>query len=61
MCLFVWAAVVSHWSLRSVLIGLLVLGSALVRLFCEEALVSAQYPEYKQYAARTWRMVPYVF
>ena len=37
-------------------------GNASIKgLFCEEALVSAQYPEYQEYAARTWRMVPYVF
>jgi protein-S-isoprenylcysteine O-methyltransferase Ste14 len=28
---------------------------------CEEALVAAKYPEYREYARGTWRMVPYVF
>ena len=28
---------------------------------CEESLVAARYPEYVQYSATTWRMVPYVY
>jgi protein-S-isoprenylcysteine O-methyltransferase Ste14 len=39
----------------------LVLASAVMRIFCEEALVTARYPEYAQYAATTWRMIPYVY
>jgi protein-S-isoprenylcysteine O-methyltransferase Ste14 len=27
----------------------------------EEPLVAARYPEYAQYKARTWRMIPYVY
>jgi hypothetical protein len=38
-----------------------VLGCALLRIFCEEVMVAARYPEYRQYAATTWRMVPYIF
>jgi len=44
-----------------ILIILTILASALVRIFCEESLVSARYPEYAEYRARTWRMVPYLF
>ena len=39
----------------------LVLGGALLRIYCEELLVTVRYPEYRQYAATTWRMIPYVF
>jgi protein-S-isoprenylcysteine O-methyltransferase Ste14 len=60
-CLFTSAGVAAHWSWRTGLWDGLVLGSALVRIFCEEALVSARYPEYGQYSANTWRMIPYVF
>jgi len=60
-CLFTSAGVAAHWSWPAVLWGGLVLGSALVRIFCEEALVSARYPEYGQYSANTWRMIPHVF
>jgi len=39
----------------------MVLAGAVVRIWCEEKLVAARYPEYGQYAATTWRMIPYVF
>ena len=58
---FSWAGVVAHWSWQSGLLGGLVVGGALLRIFCEEFLVTAQYPEYRQYAATTWRMIPYLF
>ena len=59
--LFSGAGVVAHWSWVSGLLGGLVVGSGLLRIFCEEVLVIARYPEYRQYAATTWRMIPYVF
>src|SRR5436190_11914555 len=46
ICLFVLAGVAGHWSWISGLCGGLVLASAVTRIFCEEALVSARYPEY---------------
>jgi protein-S-isoprenylcysteine O-methyltransferase Ste14 len=61
ICLFIWAGVAGHWSWGTALYGGLVLGGAIVRMFCEEALVVRRYPEYLQYAKTTWRMVPYVF
>ncbi len=61
VCLFVWAGVVARFSWQAVLGGTLVLGGALMRIFCEEALLPTMYPEYKEYARRTWRMLPYVF
>jgi protein-S-isoprenylcysteine O-methyltransferase Ste14 len=60
-CLFSSAAVATHWSWRTALCGGLILGSALVRIFCEERLVAGRYPEYRQYAETTWRMIPYIF
>jgi protein-S-isoprenylcysteine O-methyltransferase Ste14 len=60
-CLFTLAGVAAHWSWSAGLCGGLVLGSAAIRIFCEESLVAARYPEYAQYAVRTWRMIPYVF
>jgi hypothetical protein len=27
----------------------------------EEILVTARYPDYRQYAETTWRMIPYIF
>lgn len=60
-CLFTGAGVAAHWSWSSGLCGGLILGSAVMRIFCEEALVEARYPEYAQYKATTWRMIPYVY
>jgi protein-S-isoprenylcysteine O-methyltransferase Ste14 len=58
---FSGAGVVAHWSWAGALLGGLVVGCALLRVFCEEVLVTARYPEYRQYAATTWRMIPYIF
>ena len=55
------AGAVAHWSWASLLLGGAVAGCALLRMFSEEILVTARYPEYRQYAATTWRMIPYVF
>ena len=61
ICLFTWAGVGAHWSWGSALCGGLILGSTVVRIYCEEVLVEARYPEYSQYRATTWRMIPYVY
>jgi len=61
MCLFTLAGLAGHRSWGMGLCGGLVLATALARIFCEEALVAARYPEYGQYAGRTWRMIPYVY
>ncbi|HEX9303418.1 MAG TPA: isoprenylcysteine carboxylmethyltransferase family protein [Thermoanaerobaculia bacterium] len=60
-CLFIWAGVLSNWSVLAALLGVLVLLGAIVRMLCEERLVVAAYPEYREYARGTKRMVPYVF
>ena len=60
-CLFTSAGVAAHWSWSAGLFAGLVLGSAVLRIFCEESLVAARYPEYAQYSVTTWRMIPYVF
>jgi protein-S-isoprenylcysteine O-methyltransferase Ste14 len=60
-CLFTSAGVAAHWSWSAGLFGGLVLGSAVLRIFCEESLVTARYPEYAQYSVTTWRMIPYVY
>ena len=61
MCLFILAGVAGHWSWSSDLIGGVVVASAVTRIICEETLVLARYPEYAQYAATTWCMIPYVY
>jgi protein-S-isoprenylcysteine O-methyltransferase Ste14 len=61
MCLFTLAGAAGHWSWSAGLWGGLVLVSAVIRIYCEETLVAARYPEYAQYKATTWRMIPYVY
>jgi protein-S-isoprenylcysteine O-methyltransferase Ste14 len=61
VCLFVTAGVAAHLSLLALLLYALVLGGTLVRIYCEEHLVLARYPEYRLYAAKTPRMIPFVF
>lgn len=60
-CLFTSAGVAAHWSWSAGLFGGLVLGSAVLRIFCEESLVTARHPGYAQYSVTTWRMIPYVY
>jgi protein-S-isoprenylcysteine O-methyltransferase Ste14 len=61
MSAFSGAGGFAHWSWASGLLGGLVVGCAMLRIFCEEVLVTARYPEYRQYAATSRRMIPYVF
>jgi protein-S-isoprenylcysteine O-methyltransferase Ste14 len=61
VCLFVLPAVVAHWSVVSVLFGMLVLAGTLLRIFLEEKMLVVRYPEYRVYAASTARMIPLIF
>jgi len=60
-CVFVGTGAAAHWSGTTAWLAGSVFIGALVRLWCEEKLVTARYPEYRAYAARSWRMIPYVF
>ena len=60
-CLFGWAGMLGNWSWRAGLFGALLFIGALGRMLCEERLVTEQYPDYRQYAKSTKRMVPGVF
>ena len=57
---FVWAGVASHASLVSGAAGLIATAAVAVRIATEERLVLERYPEYRDYAARTKRILPYV-
>jgi protein-S-isoprenylcysteine O-methyltransferase Ste14 len=61
VCVFTVPGMAAHWSWGAGLCGGLVIASLLMRMFCEETLVAERYPEYEQYAASTWRMIPYVY
>ncbi|HEV8239652.1 MAG TPA: isoprenylcysteine carboxylmethyltransferase family protein [Thermoanaerobaculia bacterium] len=58
---FVAAAVACHRTWNALLAGGLVALGLAVRMFLEERLVKARYPEYAAYAARTRRVVPFLF
>jgi len=58
--LFVWAGVATHATLLAVTLGLLATAATAVRMWAEERLVTARYPEYRAYAARTKRVIPFV-
>jgi len=60
-CLFGWSGILAHWSQINVLLGVLLLVGAVARMLCEERLIIEAYPEYRDYAQATKRMVPYVF
>ncbi|MGB8078630.1 MAG: isoprenylcysteine carboxylmethyltransferase family protein, partial [Gallionella sp.] len=60
-CLFGWAGILAHWSPTNVMLGVLLIGGAIARMLCEERLIIEVYPEYRDYARATKRMVPYIF
>jgi len=61
LCLFTGAGTAAHLSWKTEFAFGIILGFALLRIFCEESLVTKHYPEYREYAGRTWRMVPGLF
>lgn len=60
-CIIGWAGMLAHWSLLAALFGSLLFVGALGRMLCEERLVTKAYPEYRDYARVTKRMIPHVF
>ncbi len=58
---FLWAAVLSHPSMLNGLLGALATGAVAIRIRAEETLLRRQYPGYVAYAARTRRVIPFVF
>ena len=61
VCLFVWPGILAHWSPVNVLLGALLSAGAVGRMLCEERMIIEVYPEYRDYARATKRMVPYIF
>ena len=60
-CLFGWGGVVTHVTGLSITLGVALLAGGLVRMVCEERLLTQSYPEYLEYRKTTKRMLPYVF
>ena len=61
VCLFAWAGIAANGSTGALLLGALLSAGAVLRIVCEERLLIARYPEYREYAGSTNRMVPFVF
>lgn len=61
VCWFVWAGALANLSPASLALALLVTTGAVTRLLCEERLLVEKYPEYRDYAARTPRLIPFLF
>ena len=60
-CLFGWGAITAHWSVVGALFGVALIAGGLVRIICEERLLTHEYPAYLAYSKATKRMLPYVF
>jgi protein-S-isoprenylcysteine O-methyltransferase Ste14 len=58
ICVFVWGGVLAHVSPLAIILGLVATIGILVRIRCEETLVTELYPEYRDYSARTKRLFP---
>ena len=59
--LFVVAGVAAHRSVTAIALAGVVVVGAVGRMLAEETLLRQKYPEYDAYAARTSRMIPFVF
>lgn len=60
-CLIVWPAPLAYRSPLAIALAALLTVGAVIRMLFEERMVTERYPEYRDYAARTRRMVPFLF
>ncbi len=58
---FLWAGIAAHLSVAHAMVALAATAGLGVRIRAEEMLIVGKYPEYAGYAARTRRVVPFVF
>ncbi|MDB6147918.1 MAG: putative methyltransferase [Spartobacteria bacterium] len=61
ICVFVVAGLAGHLSAASAMLAALIFFGANIRIYCEERLLEAQYPDYRAYSARTRRMLPGIY
>ena len=59
--LIVWAAVISHASGLTLALGATVTCLTVARVFAEERLLAARFPDYPNYARSTKALIPLVF
>ena len=58
--LIFWTGVAVHWSWTNAALALVIAAGLVARIYCEEQLLRAAYPEYEDYAKRTKRLIPFV-
>ena len=58
---FTWAGVLSHISPVNLVLGICAAAGAGLRIAAEERLLVERYPEYRGYAGRTRRIIPFLF
>lgn len=58
---FTWATAIDHRTRGAMLAALLITAGAAARMYFEEQMLVSMYPEYRDYAARTARVVPFLF
>lgn len=58
--LLLWSSILGHWSLMSVMVGLLVTGVVAVRIVAEEQFLYAHFADYAEYAHKTKRLIPFL-
>jgi protein-S-isoprenylcysteine O-methyltransferase Ste14 len=57
---FTGAGVLSHISVLSLLLGACAVAGVALRIGAEEHLLVGRYPEYREYAGRTKRIIPFL-
>jgi protein-S-isoprenylcysteine O-methyltransferase Ste14 len=58
--LLVWASILSHLSITTAVVGLIVTGAIAIRIVTEEQFLRARYPDYAAYTRKTKRIVPFI-
>ena len=58
---FSWAGIIAHFSVETVLLGILIFVGTMIRILCEEYMLRETYPEYKEYANKTRRLLPFIY
>jgi protein-S-isoprenylcysteine O-methyltransferase Ste14 len=58
--LFVWVSILGHLSSLTIIIGLFVISIILIRIVIEEQFLRAYYANYRDYALKTKRILPYI-
>jgi len=59
--LLIWVSILGHLTILNAIIGMIVLATILYRISLEENLLRQHYPDYAEYAARTRKIIPFVY